>query len=359
MALPSGVARVIAATLLAVCMGVGATPPVRAEGVAKVTIQSRPIDAFDTRDVQRLEFGRLRFRGGLELSGDHKQFGGFSAIRVAPNGSDFLALTDRGYWLRGRLTYRGEAPSGIVNAEIAPMLYRDGRPITARGWFDAEALAEDGASVYVALERVHRILKFDYGKRGLLARGTLVQVPPDMAKLPSNKGIECLLVAPRGSAQAGALIAISERGLDAAGNIRGFLIGGPKPGIFAIRPSDDFDITDCALTPGGHLLILERHFSWRRGVAMRLRSVPFAEVTPGAVLDGEVLVSADMGYQIDNMEGLSVHRAANGDLVLTLISDDNFSMIQRTILLQFTLASEETTGSGGAARSSAANENRP
>ena len=79
------------------------------------------------------------------------------------------------------------------------MLYSDGRPITARGWYDTEALAEDGGFAYVALERVHRILKFDYGKRGLLARGTLVPVPPEMGKLPSNKGIECLMVAPKGS----------------------------------------------------------------------------------------------------------------------------------------------------------------
>jgi hypothetical protein len=50
-----------------------------------------------------------------------------------------------------------------------------------------------------------------------------------------------------------------------------------------------------------------------------------------------VLIEADLGYEIDNMEGLSVHRAANGDVVLTLVSDDNFSIIQRTILLQFTL----------------------
>jgi hypothetical protein len=48
-------------------------------------------------------------------------------------------------------------------------------------------------------------------------------------------------------------------------------------------------------------------------------------------------MQADLGYQIDNLEGLSVHRSAAGDTVLTLISDDNFSIIQRTILLQFTL----------------------
>jgi hypothetical protein len=38
------------------------------------------------------------------------------------------------------------------------------------------------------------------------------------------------------------------------------------------------------------------------------------------------------------MEGLSVHRAAGGEIVLTLVSDDNFSVVQRTLLLQFTLA---------------------
>ena len=70
---------------------------------------------------------------------------------------------------------------------------------------------------------------------------------------------------------------------------------------------------------------------------MRIRRVPLASVVPGAVLDGTNLIHADMGYQIDNMEGLSVHRASDGSIVLTLVSDDNFSLIQRTLLLQFTL----------------------
>ena len=37
------------------------------------------------------------------------------------------------------------------------------------------------------------------------------------------------------------------------------------------------------------------------------------------------------------MEGLSVHRSPDGETVLTLVSDDNFSPLQRTLLLQFTL----------------------
>lgn len=303
----------------------------------KIEIRAKRIEAFDPREPQTKRFGPLEFRGGLELSGSNKQFGGLSSIRVAADGSVFLAVTDRGYWLRGRITYAGAAPTGIVDAEMAPMLYSDGKPIQGRGWYDSEALAEEGGFAYVALERVHRILKFDTGKRGLLARGSLVPVPPEMGKLPSNRGIECLMAAPKGSPLSGALIAISERGLDEARNIRGFLIGGPKPGLFSIRPSDEFDIVDCAITPSSDVVILERYFSWRRGVAMRLRRVALADIVPGAILEGTILITADMGYQIDNMEGLSVHRAANGDIVLTLVSDDNFSFIQRTLLLQFTL----------------------
>ena len=315
----------------------GAPAPAGSDGPTKIDIRATRIDAFDPREPAKKQFGSLIFRGGLQLSSAHKQFGGLSSIRVAANGSNFLAISDRGFWLSGSITYQGESPTGIADGEIAPMLYSDGRPITARGWYDTEALAEDGGVAYVALERVHRILKFDYAKRGLLSRGTLVPTPPEMAKLQSNGGLECLQVMPKESPLAGALIAISERGLDEANNIRGFLIGGPKPGLFSVKPSDDFDVVDCAVAPNSELLILERSFSWRRGVAMRIRSVPLADIVPGAVLEGSKLISADMGFEIDNMEGLSVHRTAKGETVLTLVSDDNFSMLQRTILLQFTL----------------------
>ena len=65
---------------------------------------------------------------------------------------------------------------------------------------------------------------------------------------------------------------------------------------------------------------------------------------PGAVMQGETLIEADMSYEIDNMEGLAVHRDASGETILTLISDDNFNtFLQRTILLQFTLLEDGAT----------------
>jgi hypothetical protein len=139
---------------------------------------------------------------------------------------------------------------------------------------------------------------------------------------------------------AGALIAFSERDLDRAGNLRAFLIGGPTPGVFTVRRTDGFDISDSAVLPSGDVLLLERRYSWSTGVAIRLRRIPLASIAPGAVVDGPALFFADLGYQIDNMEGLAVHRTAQGETVLTLVSDDNFSRLQRTLLLQFTLLEE-------------------
>jgi hypothetical protein len=318
---------------------VGASAAAQTPRTTPIQITAQAIDAFDSRDTSLTQFGTLRFRGGLVLTSSHRDFGGLSAIRMLADGR-FLALTDKGNWLRARIVTRDGKPIAITEAELAPILGPDGRPVASRrNWYDSEALADDGGTLYVALERVHEILRFDYGRDGLRARGQPVGVPPAMKQLPNNRGIECMVAPPKGQPLAGTLIAVSERGLDSAGNILGFLIG-PGAGSFSVKRSDDFDISDCALTPRGDLLLLERRFSWTRGLAIRIRRVALGRIAPRAIIDGPELLLADMGYQIDNFEGMAVHRDASGALVLTLVSDDNFSPLQRTLLLQFTLVGE-------------------
>jgi hypothetical protein len=315
-----------------------------AEAPRAIAVTATPIASFDVRDPSRTRFGALEFRGGLELTSSDKDFGGLSALRVMTDGQHFISLSDKGRWFRGRMLYRDGRLDGIADAEIAPMLDSDGKPLAAHGRFDTESLAQDGGMLYVGVERVNEIMRFDYGKDGLLARGVSVAVPSAVKTLPYNKGLEALAFVPRGqsprSPLGGTLIAISERGLDHAGNILGFLIGGSMPGQFAVKRLDNFDISDAELLPDGDLLLLERRFSYSTGIAMRIRRVRQSDIRPGALVDGRVLVHADMGYQIDNMEGLAVHRTAQGEIILTMVSDDNFSIIQRTILLQFALAGE-------------------
>ena len=55
--------------------------------------------------------------------------------------------------------------------------------------------------------------------------------------------------------------------------------------------------------------------------------------------EGELLIDANMRYNIDNMEGISAHQNNKGENIITLMSDNNFnrSGLQRTILIQFKL----------------------
>ena len=104
-----------------------ATAPVR------IDIDATPITSFDNRDPSRIRFGVLEFRGGLALAAKNPAFGGISALRMEPDGRHFIAVTDRGSWLRGTITYKDGKPAGVTDAELAPILGPDGKPLAARG----------------------------------------------------------------------------------------------------------------------------------------------------------------------------------------------------------------------------------
>jgi hypothetical protein len=334
---------------VAACAAVTLAAPAQAQCVGSdpsvaVVVDAKPINGFSVRAPDQRRFGMVEYLGGLELTSSHKEFGGFSAIRVEPDGH-FLSLTDRGWWLTGRIVYDRGRPAGIDDARMAPILGPDGRTLKARGWYDTESLAERDGWFYVGIERVNRIVRFDFARCGFRSRAAEYAPAARSAygNLPNNKGLEALTFAPRNSKLAGALIAFSERGLDANGDLRAFLIGGASGSAaeFSVHRRDDFDISDSTTLPSGDVLLLERRFNWWSGIAMRLRRVAISAIGPGALVDGSDLLFADFGYQIDNMEGLSVHTNTEGASVLTLVSDDNFNhFLQRTVLLQFRLVDE-------------------
>ena len=312
-----------------------ASPPTREP--AAIEVEARPLASFDNRERSDTQFGQLRYRSGLILTSKSREFGGLSGIRLDAKGEGFVAISDQGNWFTGRVSYSGKAMSGLTDVEVAPILGADGRAITARKWYDSESIAVDGSTIYVGLERVHQILKFDFGRDGVRARGEALPQPPGMRKLPSNGSLESLVVGRKGLPLAGTLIAISERGLDPAGHIMAWLIGGKAPASFSVRRTDSYDISDAAQLPSGDLLLLERKLSLLGGAGIRIRRIALASIVPGATVDGPSIFDADLGQEIDNFEALDVHVSDDGETVLTLVSDDNFSMLQRTLLLQFTL----------------------
>src|SRR3954469_8335181 len=150
----------------------------------RIEIHARAIPSFDTRDRARTRFGALEYRSGLVVTSPFRGFGGLSGLRLDAKGQQFISISDKGSWFTGRIVYSGREMTGLADVEAAPMLGADGRPITARGWFDAEAIALDGLLVYIGLERANQILRFDFSKGGTRSRGEVIAVPPMLRKLP-------------------------------------------------------------------------------------------------------------------------------------------------------------------------------
>jgi len=159
-------------------------------------------------------------------------------------------------------------------------------------------------------------------------------------ELRYNAGLETIARAPTAGPLAGARIVVAEKSIDSQGNIFAAVLEGPQKGVYKVRRTDEFDVTDGVFLPDGDLLLLERRFSYARGVAMRLRQIPAGDIRPGALVDGEILLEANMAYHVDNMEALDVFRRADGRLIVALMSDDNQSWIQRNLYLEFELAED-------------------
>ena len=304
-----------------------------------VTVRVEPIETFHV-GRETATFGSLTFLGGLELLPDNRHVGGLSGLIVTHGGSGLIAIADNGLWFEADLVADADGrPRAVRNARVAPLLDEDGVPLANVGKGDTEALTlrrtNGAAEMLVSTERDHRVYAFPY-PLDPDARARELDMPPGVRRLRHNKGMEALAAANSGPL-AGTLVIIAERGPTFTADMPGFLIGGPHAGTFTVARSDAYDATDAAFLPGGDLLLLERRFTLRHGIGMRIRRIPATELVAQARVEGEILLEAGFTSQIDNMEGIAVHVASDGTTVITLISDDNRSILQRTLLLRFRL----------------------
>ncbi len=311
-----------------------------------ITVTARPLPYFDSNNRDGVKFGPLEFRGGVSLYSSSSHFGGLSGLIVEPDGSGLLAVSDVGTWLSADIVYEGDKPAGLANARMGPLRDRNGQPLTRldKKQQDSESLTlVEGSlakgSVLVGFERNHRIVRYAVEGRKIAgpALGAL-EPPSDVRRMPKNQGFEAVSVL-KGGPHKGSVIAFAERFTRGSGYHTGWIWVGGQPQKMQLKDIDGFDITDAASLDNGDLLVLERRFRWMEGVQMRLRLLKGGEIVPGAKLSGQILLQANGDFQIDNMEGVAVHRDRLGRQVVSLISDDNFNhFLQRTLLLQFTLA---------------------
>jgi hypothetical protein len=326
-------------TLFVACMLACVSPASAGEmaPVETAEISARPISQFHTGH-DKTRFGPFEFVGGLEMTSPARDFGALSALRFLKPGSDFIGVADTGFWFFGTITHdAGKRPSGMRNFRMQQMVDASGRPYGRKWEVDAEGLAVKDGVATVGFERDQRVAQSKIDPDNMKAPfGQLDYLVP-AKELRQNRGFETVTHTNPYGQDAGGLVVVSERSLDKAGNVYAAIIEGPHKGVFTVRRDGDFDITDGAFLPDGDLLLLERSFSIARGVKMRLRRIYGESVEKGAVADGPVLMEADMGHQIDNMEGLDVWTRDDGALMVSLVSDDNHSILQRNLYLEFIL----------------------
>jgi len=275
--------------------------------------------------------GPLRPLGGLVIDAAALGGGGFSGAHLAPD-LTLTLISDRGHWAEARLLLDGRTPVGLAPLRHGPLRDEAGKPLPRGFAADAEALARrpDGTWL-VAFERRHRIRAY----RRLDGPGSYVAAPPGLGAAPPNGGLESLAVL-----QDGRFFAIAETFTPPERpDLRHAWLG--QPGAWMPlywQASAGFHPTDAAILPDGSALVLERRFSLLGGFAAKLiRTAPdaFRTAREGTVLRGEAILTLnDAPLPAENWEGIAVARHGDETLV-ALISDDNESALQRSLLLLF------------------------
>ena len=299
-----------------------------------VAITAHVIERFAIGLDQTI-FGAVEFVGGLDLVASDRRFAGLSGIDVSADGRAAYMVSDRGFMVTADLVYRDDRLAAVRNVDVTKIFPNSGYGKDGNDVEDITVFGDPARSAVISVERQSDLLirfRFD-GTR--LSRPEPIKVDKAARDLPDNAGLESVTPFPASSPYAGALLAISEGPRHRADHqIDAWIIGN---GAFRIIARDNFKITAARFLPGGDLLLLERRFTAGQGIGMRLRRITGDQIRPGATLDGTVLLEAGLWQQIDNMEGLAVHRDVRGRTIITMVSDDNGSILQRTLLLQFAL----------------------
>ena len=306
----------------------------------EISLSARPVHFGSNANVK--VFGNLVYRSGFIVSSPSPFWGGLSGIAISKDGAQVVLVSDAGFWARLGLVYANNRLQPPKKALVGPLRALGNKPLKHRRDRDAEAitLLKSGqffGQALISFEDNHRIGRFSLDKKGIKGPKSYLRYP-FLRGLRGNAGIEAMAFLRKGKLK-GSLVAIAQSRKDKRGNFIGWLVRKGK--ITKIRftppPLDKYRITDAVGLPNGDLLLLERRYKFLT-INMRVRYVTQKELRSGRAIEGKVIMEANSNsHQVDNMEGIGVHKNKLGETIVTIISDDNFNGFQKTLLMQFAL----------------------
>ncbi|MEP2534377.1 esterase-like activity of phytase family protein [Shimia sp.] len=252
-------------------------------------------------------------------------FGGFSGLKLSQDGKRMTTVSDRGRFVQADLERDGSVLVDVRNPVTHQVLNSDGKFEQKTGLRDSEGLAQrPSGPLIVSFEGEHRVEEF--ARPGASATRMPWSVQLNTMKL--NGGFEGIALGPDGH-----LYAFPESPIGQPDRMHLFrLEGNVWRQRTIVKRDKQFQPVGADFGPDGRLYLLERGFN---GLGFRVRVRSF--VVDGDELKDEKLILRKGIGAHDNLEGLSVWRDARGRIRLTMISDDNFRLLQRTEIVEYAL----------------------
>lgn len=271
--------------------------------------------------------GGLELVAAWELTSKNDSFGGISALSALSNGR-FVGIGDAGTLIGfeipddRRKHWSRIAP--LPNLQGPNMSYKDR---------DSEGIAYDPVSgqYWVSFEAHHAIRRYATS----FARQNGVSRPAAMQDWPKNKGAECLI-----RLRDGRFLVIAETLDD--GTHPALLFSGDPVDQDSVttplrfRPPAGYRVTDGVQLPDGRIAILNRAIGFPEGFSAKISLLHSPDISRAKIVSARVIATLASPMLVDNMEGITTTTEGD-DTFLWLISDNNFSIFQRTLLMKFRL----------------------
>ncbi|MEO1554631.1 MAG: esterase-like activity of phytase family protein, partial [Pseudomonadota bacterium] len=275
-----------------------------------------------TENARETQLTGLALSGAWQLESDNSEFGGLSGLDELPSG-DLLAVTDDGKFVWIGIDADARVPNGTGAMEF--MRDRQGKIYPNKRSADAEDLVVRDGLAFVSFEQEHRIFAYNLATCGAAARAAMVvklNKVVDQRVLENNRGAESLSFS--GDTLKVGFEARSKGG-SPVGTVR---VDGGLADLERTKQPFEYLLTamDAAENLTASVFRAYDPIRGSRGIIKITRA-------------GEEVASARLRspLPVDNFESVAIGTSPEGGTRIWLISDDNFSNDQRTLLLALDL----------------------